>query len=659
MPRLRLALISCALAIATLVTYMPVRHAQFLRWDDQNYVMDNPHVRAGLRGPGFGWAFTTPGPPYWQPLTWLSHMTDVQLFGLDASRHHAVNVVIHTCNALLVLAVLLAMTGAVWRSAFVAAVFALHPLHVESVAWIAERKDVLSTFFLLLSLLAYVRYVRRPAAVRYGLVVVTYCAALMSKPMVVTYPFVLLLIDVWPLQRRLSRTTLLEKTPLVLLAAAVAVQAVLMQNRLGVVATTTAFPWGERIAITTTSYVAYLGQAFWPAKLAAFYPWRSSPPPMAVVAEAALLVAISTGAFLTRRSRPYLAVGWAWFVITLLPVIGLLRAGEQSRADRYVYLPLLGLAIAVTWGIGSLVAGRVARVAVACLSAVALVGCAAAAYRQAEYWQTDVTLWEHAVAVTSDNYLAHDLLGLAYAARGETSRALAEYAEALRVAPPRAEPDFAGLVENNIGAALLREGQAVQARAHFAKAAQLNPASPDLRYDYGAALVSIGQYAAAADEFRAALAANHPRPSDVQSDLGLALLSGGRPDEAMQAFIAAVQLDPSNANAENGLGACLSTRGQDADAIAHYQAAIRLKPDFALAYANLAGALLHLGRSADALNALLDAVRLDPNQPSWEFNAGVLLAQTGRHEDARAHYERVIALQPQSELAQRARAMMR
>jgi tetratricopeptide (TPR) repeat protein len=657
MSRFRIVLMSCVIAIATLIAYLPVRDAQFLRWDDQNYVMDNPHVRAGLGRAGVAWAFTAPGPPYWHPLTWLSHMTDVQLFGLDAPRHHAVNVVIHTCNALLVFAALVTMTGAVWRSAFVAAVFALHPLHVESVAWLAERKDVLSTFFLLLSLIAYVRYVRRPAPVRYGLVVVMYCAALMSKPMVVTYPVVLLLVDMWPLQRRLSWTLFLEKVPLVLLAAAVAIQAVVMQHRLGVVPSTTAFPWRERIAITATSYVAYLVQAFWPARLAAFYPWRS-PAPMAIAGSAALFVAISTGAFLTRRTHPYLGVGWAWFVVTLLPVIGLLRAGEQSRADRYAYLALLGLAVVVAWGIGSLVRGKAARVTVACLSAVALAGCAAATYRQTQYWQNDVTLWEHAVAVTSDNYLAHNLLGLAYATRGETSKALAEYAEALRVVPPRLG-DYAGLVENNIGAALLREGQTAQARPHFAEAVRLNPASPDLRYDYGAALVAIGQYGAAADEFRAALAAHHPRPADVQSDLGLALLSGGRVDEAMRAFVAAVQLNPRNANAENGIGAIFSTRGQDADAAAHYQAAIRLKPDFALAYANLAGALLKLGRPAEALNALLGAVRLDPNQPSWEFNTAVLLARAGRAEDAREHYERVIALQPQSELAQRARATMR
>jgi tetratricopeptide (TPR) repeat protein len=658
MPRFPVVVISCLIAVTTVATYLPVRHAGFLRWDDQNYVTDNAHVRAGLGRAGVTWAFTTQSPPYWHPLTWLSHMIDVELFGLDAGRHHAVNVLIHTCNALLLFAALGMMTGAVWRSALVAAAFAVHPLHVESVAWIAERKDLLSTFFLFLSLIAYVRYVGRPTLARYALVVATFAAALMSKPMVVTYPFALLLLDFWPLRRRASRQTLLEKVPLIVMALAVAVETVVIQHRAGAVASTTTFPVGLRIANALVSLVAYLRQTVWPAGLAAFYPWNWSVSPLAVGGAGLLVVAISAGSFLARRTRPYLTVGWTWLLLTVLPVVGLIQSGEQSRGDRFMYLPLVGLALAIVWGLESLVSREGTRMAAACASVVALTGFAAASYRQAEYWQTDVTLWERAVAVTPGNYLAHDLLGLAYENRGDSAKALEEYATALRLATVR-EPDFAGLVENNIGAALLRQSKAAEARAHFAAAARLNPASPEIRYDYGASLVAAGEYQAAAAEFRAALAARHPRPADVQSDLGLALLGAGRTDEALHVFTEAAQIDPSNANAENGIGACLSTHGQDGEAVRHYRAAIRLKPDFALAHENLAMALVRLHRPGEGLDALLEAVRLDPNQPVWEFNAAVLLAQSGRAEAARVHYQRVVVLWPESELAQRALATIR
>jgi tetratricopeptide (TPR) repeat protein len=431
-----------------------------------------------------------------------------------------------------------------------------------------------------------------------------------------------------------------------------------IQDGVGAVASATTFPWGLRIANAAVSLVAYGQQTFWPAGLAAFYPWNWSPAPHVVAGAALLLLATSAGALIARRRRPYLMVGWAWFLPTVLPVIGLIQSGEQSRGDRFMYVPLVGLAIAVAWGIESLLTSRKRRIAAVWVSAGVLTACAATTYRQSGYWQNDVTLWERALAVTEGNYLAHDLLGVALEHRGDYAEALAQYSEALRLAPAR-EPDFAGVVEGNIGRTLLRQGKPSEAQAHLDAAVRLYPSSAEIRYDRGEMLLALRQYPAAASEFRAALAANHPRPSEVQNNLGLALFNTGRLDDALSAFVAAVQTDSSNARAENGIGLSLSALGQDADALTHYDAAIRLRPDFARAHANLGMALQRLHRSPEALNALLEAVRLDPSQPAWHFSAAVLLAQSGRLDEAREHFERVIALEPDSELGRRAQAALR
>jgi tetratricopeptide (TPR) repeat protein len=600
----------------------------FLKWDDQLYVTANPHIVGGLTWSNIAWALTSTSLPYWHPVTRLSHLVDVQIFGMNAAGPHVVNVAIHLVNTLLVWALFATLTRARWASLVVAAVFAVHPLHVESVAWIAERKDVLSTAFALLALLAYVAYVRQRTWRRYATVVALVALALMAKPMVVTLPLVMLLLDVWPLHRTTITNTddavswlnlLKEKAPLIALSLGVAAATVVAQRGTGAMQSLSTLPWTARVGDAIQSYVAYIGQAIWPTRLSAFYP-RDWSPSIARIAADVAVMAVATGVVVARRARqPYLLVGWLWFVIGLAPVVGLLQSGEQAMADRFMYVPLIGLTVMVVWSVAELSAAWPARSIVTATAALAVVAtCAVLARQQVGVWRNDVTLWQHAVAVTDRNYVAENLLGLALQEHSDTGHAIESYHASLADAPAR-EPDFVALVHTNIGDVLARAGRPLDA---------------------------IGEY-------QNALALN-PKLADAQSDLGSTLVTVGRPADAVAHYQAALALKPGFAAAENGYGAALALLGRTNEAESHYRAAVESDPQLATAHTNLAMALATTGQTHDAVNELLVAIRLEPNHAAWEFNVGALLMRQGLPEEAAPHFTNALAIDPGFERAQKA-----
>lgn len=473
----------------------------FVNFDDPRYVTRNAHVQAGLTWSGVAWAFTTLHDANWFPLTWLSHMVDVQLFGLAPGCHHWMNVGLHCSNTILLFAALRAATGATWRSAVVAALFGLHPLHVESVAWISERKDVLSTLFWFAGTLAYVRYARRPSAGRYAMVMGAMALGLLAKPMVMTLPLALLLLDLWPLERipaegprgpaflRLVK----EKLPLFALSGASAAITFVAQARGGAVNSMEVLPIGTRVANALLSYASYLGKAFWPVNLAAVYPHPGLGPggiPQWKVAGAALLLAAITAVAVWQRTRrPYLMVGWLWYLVTLAPVIGLVQVGLQGMADRYTYVPLVGIFVGVTWLAADLAGeGRVRRPLAIAAASAALVLCAGLARRQAGYWRDSFTLFEHALAVTEDNGMAWRNLGTAYVDAHQYPIAIAALRESLRLLPYDARTWM------NLAIAQAAVGQFAEADDAFARALRMNPNDPFVWFNLGIAEAMQGRW---------------------------------------------------------------------------------------------------------------------------------------------------------------------
>jgi tetratricopeptide (TPR) repeat protein len=528
-----------ALIALVLLVFAPVRHHEFLFFDDPLLVTQRPEVLRGLTWENVRWAFTNGWGCNWHPITWLSHMLDIQLFGLDAGGHHLTSVLLHAANAVLLFLVLQLMTGQAAPSAFVAALFAVHPLHVESVAWVAERKDVLSAFFWMLTLWAYVGYARRPAAARYLAVLVLFALGLASKPMVVTLPFVLLLLDVWPLGRTaLGMRLVWEKLPLLALSVVVSVATVFFQQGCRAVSDLDSLPLGLRLENALVSYVAYVAKTLWPAHLAAFYPYPRSFPAWEVAGAAAVLAGLSLLAWASRR-RGYALVGWLWFVGTLVPVIGLVHAGEQALADRFTYVPLVGLLLVVAWGVPDLLRGWPPRRLVLSIGAALVVAaCVVVARAQVAHWRNEATVWAHALDVTAGNDLAH----------------------------------------NNLGMTLMMEGRAEEARAHFAEAVRIRPDNAVAHVNLGWALATQGHPDAALAEYEEALRIDPEQP-DAHFNLGLAVEKLGRGEEAIFHLEEAVRLRPDRAQSHRVLGRMLADRGRRADAVAQYQEALRLNPD--------------------------------------------------------------------------------
>jgi Tfp pilus assembly protein PilF len=525
--------IAFGLVAVTLAVYAQVANHQFIILDDNRYIRENPIVNRGLTLMGIAWAFTTFHAANWHPLTWLSHMLDSQIFGLNAGGHLLVNVLIHACNTLLLFLFVRRVTGARWQSAIVAALFALHPLHVESVAWAAERKDTLSTFLGLLSLMAYARYVEKPSWKRYTSVAVTLALGLMAKPMLVTWPVAMLLLDYWPLRRyqwqpptgfaafiRALVPLVREKLPLFCLAAASMAITLIAQSRGGAVRTLLQVPVSLRLSNAIVSYAKYLLLTVWPRDLTMYYPFSRNGVPLWQLACAIVPLAVVTIlAFRQARERPYLVMGWLWFVGTLVPVIGLLQIGGAAMADRYDYVPSIGLFIAVVFGASDLArAFRIDRVVIGAVTVAALSILACLTAVQIGRWRNNTTLFEYTVSLTPDNRM----------------------------------------IENNLGTILGESGRYEEAAAHFAKALRTKPDFLEVISD-----------------------------SDIRENLGLLLARQGKPAEAMEQLNESLRLNPNNAEAHNNLGVLLLRSGKAEESIPHFSAAIRLKPDWPVARENL------------------------------------------------------------------------
>ncbi len=579
---LRALALSALLALSIFAVYGQVRTFRFLSYyDDVEYVSQNPMVSRGLSPAGIAWALTHFHVGNWHPLTSMSHMLDCSLFGLEPGLHHLTNVVLHALNSILLLWLLRYMTGALWRSAAVAALFALHPLHVESVAWISERKDVLCTLFGWLALGAYVRHVRSPSRLRYAAVLLTLTLGLLSKPMLVTFPLLMLCLDFWPLGRfgagserpfgRALRRLVREKLPLFALAAAFGAVTFVAQRQSGAVVTLERLPLARRVANALVSLVDYLRDAFWPAGLSAFYP-QVVPPTWRVALALLVLVLVTALAFRARRRAPHLIVGWLWYLVSLLPVIGLVQVGLQARADRYTYVPLVGIALMVAWGAGELVWTRRKPAVVAWSSGLVLAALAGVSWNLTRSWRDSITLFERAVAVTEENWFAHYHLAAALTEQGRFSMARPHFFEAARIEPSYAQGQV------GVGYALEREGRVDQALLHYREAIRLLPTL-----------------------------------FEAHVKLGNALMGQGKLAEALPCLAEAVRLAPSSATAHHDLGAVLRRQGRLAEAALHLAEAVRLRPNWAEGHDALGVARLEQGEPAEALRHFTEAVRLEPD----------------------------------------------
>jgi len=606
------AWVALALITLNMVVFAAVGHHDFVSFDDPEYITDNSTVSAGLTWQGVQWAFTTGRASNWHPLTWLSHMLDVQLYGLNPGGHHLTNLLFHIANTVLLFGLLLWMTGALGRSAFVAGMFAVHPLHVESVAWVSERKDVLSTLFWMLTVWAYVAYTRQPRLTRYVMVLLLFGLGLMAKPMLVTLPFVLLLLDYWPLKRvtlgawTAWRSLVLEKLPLLVVAAASSIVTFLVQRRGGAVSGLDALPLNLRFANAAVSYVAYITKMLWPARLAAFYPFDRLLPGWWAAGSILVLAAVSVAAMRVARSHPYAAVGWLWYLGTLVPVIGLVQVGGQSMADRYTYVSLIGLFIIVAWGLPDLLTSwRYPRIALPAAAGLAVVACAITARAQVRHWNDSVALWSHAIEVTTDNDRAHTALGSLLVERGAANAAIAHFSEALRI-----NPDFAE-AHNKLGAALADQGKISEAVQQYSEALRIKPTF-----------------------------------LEAHNNLANALAGQGKVNEAIAHYSEALRIRPNYADAHNGLGAVLADQGRVEEAMAHYREALRADPAYANAHNNLGVALAGAGRVDEAIQEFSDAVRIRPDAADFNYNLGMMLLKKGNTAEARRHLDAASKLNP-------------
>lgn len=588
----RPAIVCLLLAAATVAVYLPVVHCDFVNYDDPDYFTANPHVLTGLTPANAVWAFTTGFAGNWHPLTWLSLMLDAECFAPGPIGPHLTNLLLHTANTMLLFLLLHRLTGTVWRSALVTALFALHPAHVESVAWVAERKDVLSGFFWMPTLLAYARFVEASAVhsprskVFYVLSLLLFACGLMSKPMVVTLPFVLLLLDFWPLRRitdfKFQSSDLvrliIEKIPFFALSAASCVVTFLVQQKSGAVTSLVQIPMTGRIENSFVSFARYLGKTFWPAALATPYPHPGHWPLPVTLLAFGLFAGLCAAAVGMRKKYPFAFTGWFWFAGMLVPVIGLLQVGDAALADRYTYLPLIGVFIILVWAAAEAAARwHLSGPSTAAASLLVLAAMSLCTRHQIGYWRNSGTLYTHALEVTKDNYTAENNLGTWLSANGEIAGAMDCFRRALAIQPQNAGSLF------NLGNAFAKLGNWDEAINYYQHALEVAPPQADLLANLGVALEAKKQFPEAATNFEAAL-----------------------------------KLDPDSAYAHNNLAAILLMQHRYAEAAAHYREALRLKPDDPWIASNLGDALVRLGQIPDAVKCYQEALRLKPGDATIE-----------------------------------------
>ena len=628
----------------------------FIDFDDPFYVTENWHVLKGLRLESVCWAFRAGtgrymvDTDYWMPLTLISHMAGVQLFGLHPAGHHAVNVLLHAASTVILFLVLRSMTGSLWKSAFVAAFWAVHPLRVESVSWITERKDVLSGLFFMLTLAAYRNYIRKPSAPTYTILMIPFVLGLMSKPIGVTLPLVLLLLDYWPLQRmgraenrRSLPALVLEKLPLLALSAMSCLITIFTQKQ--TLDSNGQIPLIVRAGNACVSYCIYLKKMLWPTDLAVFYPYPAEGRPIYQELLGVLLILIvSLCVIRLRRSHGYLTVGWFWYLVMLAPVSGILRAGAQAYADRFTYLPMIGLVIAITWAVSSWVGDQRLRKILSTLAAVTLVlACSIAAFRQCRFWRDSETLFHHTLSCTRDNFLIENNLGSVLWHEGRTSEAIDHVLSALSINPASAD------AHNNMGTILWNQGRRAEAIACFKKALELLPSYGAAHNNLGNALLQTGSSDEALPHLRLAVEII-PGSSEAHYNLGNALLRGGNPSDAIQEFQEAASINPSSAEVQNTLGSVLAGTGSPQKGIAHLQRALKLDPENPAFLNNLAWVLAtcpeHSLRDAStALDLAEKATRLDGGKnPSHLRTLAAAYACADRSDAAVQTAERAMQL---------------
>ena len=618
--------ISLFLVVVTFLAYWQVLDHGFLNFDDTRYVTENTHITKGLAREGVVWAFTKSYASNWHPVTWLSHMLDFEIYGLDPSGHHLTNLFFHIANTILLFWVLLKMTGALWRSGFVAVLFALHPLNVESVAWIAERKNVLSTFFWFLTLWVYVGYVEKKRIKNYLLVVLCLALGLMAKPMLVTLPFVLILLDFWPLKRwgwedthteaetrTLKAETLaslvMEKIPLFILVAGASVTTYIVQKGGGAMRSTEFSSLYSSTANALVSYLDYLEKMAWPRGLSVFYPYPGNAlPAWKVLVCGLVLVGVTTWVVRAIRRAPYLAVGWFWYLGTLVPVIGIVQVGEQAMADRYMYIPLIGIFIAIAWRLPELMKNGKQKL-LPILGGVFIFLLVALTWTQVRHWKNGITLFEHAISVTKNE-----------------------------------SPSFV-IVYNNLGHALASEKQYEEAVTQYRQGIKINPYYSKAHNNLGHALNELKRYDEAIEHYQQAISieANY---AEAYNNLANALGKKGKLKESIAYYNEAIRFKGDYAEAHFNLGVTLGQQGRFEEAIGQYQKAVQIKPDFVRAHNNLASLLGQRGDFVGAISNYQKAITIDPGFAKAHNNLGSTLAQQGKFEEATEHFERALNNDP-------------
>ena len=635
------------LIVCSLIAFGRIVANDFINFDDNVYITENNHIKAGLNSETLKWAFSAVVSSNWHPLTLLSHALDWRLFGANASGHHLVSLLLHIGSAILLFLFLNKTTGSLWPSAFVAALFALHPLRVESVAWAAERKDVLSMFLGLAVLYTYALYVEKPKLYKYCVCLILFALSLMAKPMLVTLPFVLLLLDYWPLGRwqkalqpqllpvsnesglvkkkvkqrktdstkekkisvplmnraKIIRSLLWEKSPFIFLAIASSIVTIWVQKNGGAIAYLEELPFLDRMLNAIVSYVAYLIKIFWPVNLAVFYTYRQFLPSWQVFGAASILLGISIAVIYAIKKAPYLFVGWFWYLGTLVPVIGLIQVGKQSIADRYTYFPSIGIAIILTWSIVYLLPKVKLRKIIIIPAAIILAALTFLTWQQCGYWKNSISLFNHVLQATKDNYLAH----------------------------------------NNLGTALAAEGKKEEAIAHYRKAIEINPTFTIAHLNLGAALVAQGRI----EEALAAIKMN-PNQEEAHFHLGVVLAAQGRNEEAIAHYLAAIKINPNYDDAHYNLANLFMKQGKIEEAIAHYRQAIKINPDHADAHCNLANVFVKQNKIDQAIEHFREAVRITPSSFASLNNLGVNLEKQLKHDEAASYYRRALVVEPKN-----------
>jgi tetratricopeptide (TPR) repeat protein len=633
--------IYAGLALITLALYLPALRCDFVEYDDQQYVTENPRVQSGLTWAGLVWAFGFHA-GNWHPLAWLSHMLDCQLFGALAWGHHLTSVVLHTATTLLLFAVLKRTTGFVWRSAAVAALFAWHPLHVESVAWVAERKDVLCAFFWMLTLLAYARYAGKKSPANYGLTLCGFGLALMAKPMAVTLPFVLLLLDCWPLKRisifnfqfSIFKKLLLEKIPFFLMSAG-ACWLTLQAQELAIVSTA-GLPVSQRLASVLIAYGHYLSAAFFPRHLAVYYPYQFHIPLIKIVIVATGLVLITVLGIKNLRSRPWLLIGWLWYLGTLVPVIGLVQVGDQAWADRYTYLPLIGVFVMLVWLAGEFITNRAVLRGIATLLGVVMLGLTSV---QLTYWKNTRTLFAHAAAVTERNALAVTVLGSQFAKEGKLEEAMKHYHQALEYTPNFPEAHFF------LGNALDEQGKLDEAVDEYERALWFKPTQEQTHIFMAIALAKQKKYDAAITHYSESIRLN-PDAAAAHNNLARLYHTLGRFDDAIAHYTTALEIDPRLSIAHNNLGILLLQKGRFADGTTHLREAVRLRPKNAESKFNLARALNEQGQWGEAAEWFKQSAASYASDPKAHFEFASALMHLQRTREAMSEFAAALLIQP-------------